>query len=88
MPESDGRNEDAVETLRREMHELIAGVDGRIEGVHDHIRLVAEAAAGQSEAIIRRIDEMNAVNRAEHETFKKVLVNHESRISPLEQRAK
>jgi hypothetical protein len=75
----DGHDDDNdVKVLRREM--LVA-----IEGVHDHLRMVAEASAGRDEAIIRRIDEINAVNREEHETFRKVLANHNVRITTLEQ---
>jgi hypothetical protein len=74
-------NQNQVATLRREMHVLI-------EGVHDHIRLVVESAASQSEGIIRKLDEMNAVNREDQKIFKSVLANHEGRIATLEERAK
>ena len=70
-----------LEALRRQM--LVS-----VEGLHDHIRRVAEAAAGQNEGIVRRLDEMNTVNREEHETFRKVLANHAVRISTLEQPTK
>jgi hypothetical protein len=70
-----------LETLRREMQVSV-------EGLHDHIRMVAEAAAGQNEGIVRRLEEMNTVNRDEHETFRKVLANHAVRISTLEQPTK
>jgi chromosome segregation ATPase len=43
--------ENPIETLRR-------SVQVQIEGVHDHIRLVAESAASQSEAIVRKLDGM------------------------------
>lgn len=69
-----------VKALRREM--LVA-----IEGVHDHLRMVAEASAGRDEAILRKIDESNAANREEHDTFRNVLANHHVRITALEQEA-
>jgi uncharacterized protein YutE (UPF0331/DUF86 family) len=70
-----------LEALRRQMQVSV-------EGLHDHIRMVAEAAAGQNEGIVRRLEEMNTVNRDEHETFRKVLANHAVRISTLEQPTK
>jgi hypothetical protein len=96
MSADDTRRDDAIETVRREIHELITGVharideriDGvhvRIEGVHDHIRLVAESAASRDDSLMRKLDEAIALNRAEHETFKNVLLNHEGRIATLEQ---
>jgi BMFP domain-containing protein YqiC len=81
MAEGESPDVNPIETLRREMQVSV-------EGLHDHIRMVAEAAAGQNEGIVRRLEEMNTVNREEHETFRKVLANHESRIGTLERRAK
>ena len=77
-----------IETLRREMRELRDGLHARIEGVHDHIRMVAEASAARDEANIREMREMNATNRQDHEMFRNALVNHEGRIANLERRTK
>lgn len=85
MPEKDGTSEDPFETLRRE-------VRVQIEGVHDHIRLVAESAASQSEAIVRKLeametkfDRLHEDNITQHKTLLSVLGDHETRIATLEQ---
>jgi hypothetical protein len=77
-------DESQFDTLRREMRVLI-------EGVHDHIRLVAEASAGQSEATNRRldalevkVDRLSEDNLAQHRTLLSVLGDHENRIAALE----
>jgi hypothetical protein len=44
-------DEQQIETLRREARVLI-------EGIHDHLRLVAEASASQNEAVVRRLDSL------------------------------
>jgi uncharacterized protein YutE (UPF0331/DUF86 family) len=78
MPADARNDENEVKTLRREMHVAI-------EGVHDHLRIVAEASAGRDETIIRRLEDLNKVNRDEHETFRQVLANDAARITTLEQ---
>ena len=72
MSDDEHDNEIDLKALRREMNVAI-------KGVHDHIRTVAEESTGRDEAIVRRLEEMNTVNREEHETFRKALTNHVSR---------
>ena len=88
MAELDGRDENPLETVRREM---CVG----IEGLHDHIRLVAEAASGQNEALGRKlealdskVDRLHEDNLAQHKTLLSMLGDHETRIDSLERKAK
>ena len=82
------KDEDRIDALSRK-------IDVVIEGVHDHIRMVAESAASRDEALGRELgDVRNEVgglrhelrefrkeNAAEHKTLLDVLSDHETRIT-------
>ena len=80
------KDEDKFEALSRK-------IDVVVEGLHDHIRMVAEGAASQTEAVVRQVGELRnelrefrKENASEHKTMFDVLSDHETRISSLERR--
>ena len=72
-------NDDRIDALSRK-------IDVLVEGLLDHIRMVAESAASRDETLARELEAFRNENRSEHKTMIDVLSDHETRIVALERR--